>query len=114
MNPQEIYDTVKEHLLTQMEESMHPVHKYCMYRNPSGLKCAVGCLIPDELYDPRMDNGGVSGKGLSLLLQEFSLPEWMLKNSGLLHALQRVHDATEPDAWREGLQTVARTYGLET
>jgi len=27
----------------------------CLYRGPNGTKCAVGMFIPDELYDPRMD-----------------------------------------------------------
>lgn len=28
----------------------------CMYRTPEGGKCAVGCLIPDELYESRFDH----------------------------------------------------------
>ena len=33
--------------------------KGCCYRGPEGLKCAVGHLIPDSLYEPEMDaNGG--------------------------------------------------------
>lgn len=109
MNPQEIYDTVKKHLLTQMAKSVHPVEGYCMYRNPNGLKCAVGCLIPDELYDLEMDT---AGKGLSVILQNFSLPLWMRENIGLLLDLQRLHDGSEVRRWVNEVQTVAHTYGL--
>ncbi|HSW91517.1 MAG TPA: hypothetical protein VLG09_02635 [Candidatus Saccharimonadales bacterium] len=28
----------------------------CYYRGPDGSKCAIGCAIPDELYDPRMED----------------------------------------------------------
>lgn len=24
----------------------------CMYRSPDGMQCAIGCMIPDEMYDP--------------------------------------------------------------
>lgn len=29
----------------------------CRYRMEDGSKCAVGCLIPDELYDSSFDDG---------------------------------------------------------
>jgi hypothetical protein len=27
----------------------------CQYRDSTGKGCAIGCLIPDELYDPNME-----------------------------------------------------------
>lgn len=32
----------------------------CLYRNPEGLKCAVGQIIPDELYTHDMESMRVS------------------------------------------------------
>lgn len=38
----------------------------CMYRTPYGKSCAVGCLIPDDVYDPNIE-GTVMG---SLYVQD--------------------------------------------
>ena len=27
----------------------------CVYRGPNNKRCAIGCLIPDEIYDPVWD-----------------------------------------------------------
>lgn len=45
---QEVFNKVVRHLLTQKQKAR--VGTTCMYKTPEGLKCAVGCLIPDELY----------------------------------------------------------------
>lgn len=53
MNIQEIFDTVSVHLLTQNEKSQESsFYSSCLYRGPNGTKCAVGCLIKDEFYQP--------------------------------------------------------------
>jgi hypothetical protein len=31
----------------------------CLYRGDQGTKCAIGCLIPDDVYKPEMENLGV-------------------------------------------------------
>jgi hypothetical protein len=53
MTLQETFDKVCVHLLTQLQKSVFLDSNgsmACAYRGPNGLKCAVGCLIPDELY----------------------------------------------------------------
>jgi hypothetical protein len=58
MTAQEIFDKVINHLLQQGGPALNynydddPV---CRYRSNNGLKCAVGCLIPDDQYDPLME-----------------------------------------------------------
>ena len=53
MKRQDIFDTVVRHLRAQKQRALekHGMDM-CAYRAPDGLKCAIGCLIPDELYDP--------------------------------------------------------------
>lgn len=49
---QQIFTKVKAHLLQQGKQSMRqtkPV-QICAYRGDEGLKCAIGCLIPDNEY----------------------------------------------------------------
>lgn len=111
MNEQEIFDTVLDHLAKQKKRSVQG--SSCVYRSQTGLKCAVGCLIPDELYVPTMENETVG-----TLLAEFpALPEWMRKHRGLLTALQTTHDRHDswgsPEAMRAGLQEVAWRYNLD-
>ena len=50
---QSVYDKVCAHLAAQKTRSMNA--NGCAYRGALGRSCAVGCLIPDEIYDPDMD-----------------------------------------------------------
>lgn len=54
MTAQEIFDTVVRGLRAQGAQST--LGSACRYRDHKGRKCAVGQLIPDELYDLRMEN----------------------------------------------------------
>lgn len=52
--------TIATHLAKQRGQSHS--NGRCMYRNGSGRMCAVGCLIPDELYHPNLE-GSVGNFG---------------------------------------------------
>lgn len=66
----------------------------CLYRAEGGVACAVGLLIPDDQYDPRMD-ADASGNSLtldhSLEIIGFQIPEWT--NYEELQEAQRIHDS---------------------
>lgn len=104
MNKQEIFDTVAKHLFTQGERAVND-DGLCCYRVQLGdkvLKCAVGALIPDEMYREEMDGfGAAKGKVWSCNLDgivrratsgEFALPQYIIDNLELLTDLQQVHD----------------------
>ena len=116
MTPQETFNIVAKHLLTQMEQAKDR-SGCCSYRGENGLKCAVGCLIPDDKYDPYMEGQSpltttcMSGKkrepgsvGRLLLEQGHDL--------SLAEALQTIHDNYDPDEWRERLQELATRRNL--
>jgi hypothetical protein len=44
-----------DHLATQKARAWSEDNGTCGYRTETGLMCAVGCLIPDELYDPEIE-----------------------------------------------------------
>ena len=97
MTPQEIFDTVAKHLFAQgrratiRETDIYgEVSAACRYRAEDGTKCAVGALIPDEVYDPKMEGYDVD---CVLSSDPGYLPEWMHDNAELLRALQTAHDA---------------------
>lgn len=119
MKPQEIFDTVAKHLIQQgcratvSAGSRPDSDGLCQYRGPNGTKCAVGALIPDDVYDAKMEGDTVTG-----LLVSFGsvLPSWMGPNLGLLRDLQMVHDHPEtweePTTLRKELFKVSRDHGL--
>jgi hypothetical protein len=125
MTPQEILDTVARHLFAQGRPARDPVSGSCQYRTSDGLKCAVGALIPDEMYRPEMDTIWCSVA--SEIVDEFDLPSWMRENVSLLNDLQKVHDTvnilgsvTNRSPWnstsqmRDALRRVASSHGLST
>jgi len=109
MEAQEIFDKVATHLLKQGRRSTQPESgEMCAYRGADGTKCAVGVLIPDELYNDMMEGRTIVGL---LDSEQYNLPEWMSKNEGLLGSLQSVHD--RESRWKDSatmkraLRTVA-------
>lgn len=51
---EEVFEYIRNHLLTQNRISAD-IDGACVYKNEQGLKCAAGCLIPDEKYHPPQD-----------------------------------------------------------
>lgn len=128
MQPQEIFETVSKHLFNQGERAVKfdKEQKFytCMYRGKNGTKCAVGVLIPDSMYHPKME------RAIDNLIKdykrsqegyidiEWSIPPYFVNNYELLVTLQDiVHDDTEnwksSAAMRNILREVAKDYGLE-
>lgn len=105
---QEIFDRGLAHIRQQGEPSLRGASLECMYLNPQGLSCAVGCLIKPELlaklnFD-QPDNGSTSIS--RLLSQEDSGMENALLESGisvdedvvrLLAGMQQCHDSASSD-----------------
>jgi hypothetical protein len=112
MTPQEVFDSVATHLLTQNEQAratnMGPAGAACQYRTPYGLKCAFGCLIPDDMYSPQFEY-----KTIAYILDKTPyLDDLYRPHLSLLEKLQRVHDRSEPNKWKDHLATVAVSFGL--
>lgn len=59
MKLQETFDKILKHLRTQGHPCMikwtETAPATCVYRNDAGESCAVGCLIPDEMYKPELE-----------------------------------------------------------
>lgn len=110
MKRQAIYDTVRTHLLKQNEKAMQ---KGCVYLTPDGLKCAIGCLIPDGHPGQTM-RIGVEG----LMRAHPDLAElWEVDNQedrSLLARLQSIHDGTSTTEWKHHLDNLALSYDLVT
>jgi len=86
MTEQEVFDTVVVHLRSMKKQSLD-ANGACVYRSPSGAKCAIGSIIPDELYSPSME-----GRPVNNLYRDYPhLPH--SEHLDLLDRLQETHDA---------------------
>ena len=107
MTHQEIFTKVKNHLLTQNRRAMQRL--VCRYRTDEGLKCAIGCLIPDNLYTAKIEfitvnvlcAGGVEGFDY---LKQF--------DKYFLRRLQVIHDNVDVENWESELKAFARLENL--
>ena len=111
---QEIFNKVATHLFTQGKRSFDKKLKVCAYRNDEGLSCAIGCLIPDELYDPAFEGRRIWG----LMDENYEVKKYFSNVSlELLSKLQGVHDYK--DSWtssgtlRSFLHGVAKDFELD-
>lgn len=109
MDKQEIFDKVYRELLRQKVPSMH--NGRCLYRGPNGTKCAIGHLIPDELYDEIFNR-------MSLL----NLPQKVKNHIGIeedryfFGSLQTAHDiflCESLDCWHNQMKQIAKEYNLK-
>jgi len=104
LTKQEMFDKVAVHLLTQGKRSTQGTS--CAYRGDGGLKCAIGCLIPDERYSRDLEGEAAStwpvreAAGFDISLSEFAT------------ALQQMHDDCAPDEWLGQLAAEAEYYHL--
>lgn len=85
---QEIFDLVVEHLFTQGRPACQDDGR-CRYRMAGGLRCAIGALIPDELYKEEFE--GASAYRLVYKLFDLEIADWR-EHEELLAQLQNVHD----------------------
>lgn len=118
MNSQEIFDKIVSHLRAQGEKSVKrdiDGQFMCAYRGDDGRKCAIGALIPDLMYESRME-----GIDLDFLLIRFPKINLLFDNafdvnnpSSLLKFFQRIHDGDPVAAWEEEFQRLAEKYKLK-
>jgi len=118
---QEAFDTVAKHLFEQGRASKRGV--YCAYRGEGGTKCAVGVLIPDELYDEEMDNTAYSNPtGIFTVVRKFPELKRIFGRGKasiipMLGDLQYLHDSAEwgrtnTTSLRAALRRIAKDYRL--
>lgn len=122
MTNQEIFDKAVLHCLKQgkravMAQFRPDINEYistCCYR-AGDLKCAIGSLIPDDVYSPEMESTIIGD-----LLQNPKISELFASvDSDLLTDIQLMHDTIpEGSDFRKFLimkaTTVAKTYNLST
>lgn len=124
MNNQQVFDKVLDHLRKQEKAAYDDNRGACHYRlgtkDGTVLACAVGCLIPDNLYTDEMEGLGYVSfndkyqPDLAHALKQVGLvPE----QEEFLQDLQFAHDAILSqyglDSWEHKMKQIANEYKLE-
>ena len=121
---QEVFNTVGVHLLLAQNAKSLDEFGSCKYRF-GRLRCALGCLIPDERYVPEMEGGVVSegyDGGSSIITRRLFVEILGFEDgeemddtgmTGALNWLQKIHDRTKVEEWRGELLKFADHYKLE-
>lgn len=113
MTNQEVFDIIVKGLRKQGKPSLSETEGMCLYRGPSNSKCAVGLLIKDSEYTPKME-----GKSLYSIMNSYSSLDRFRPNESLLEAMQKLHDtsAINNSLWLEhmeaGYNWVAERFNL--
>lgn len=129
---QNLFDKVALHLITQNKQSKRTGDATCRYRGANGTSCAVGCLIPDELYDKKIEfeswysfipEGRYNGYGYptssddkDMLLKgiyDHINPQGDSNTDSMIEELQQVHDNSSVEDWPTRLRDVARQFNLK-
>ena len=108
MTVRDVFDAVKKHLLTQNRRAsfFSDNIERCRYRVETEegevLKCAIGCLIPDDLYDKDFETNSIYD-----LRNEGIIPQHLIR---ILAELQIIHDVRSPADWRKSLTELSQNY----
>lgn len=109
LTKQDIFNIAANGLLKQGKKSVDGLS--CLYRGPNGLKCAVGMLIPDNLYQDRFEGSSAGESGVINALIKVGVPN-TIEYANFLEHLQAVHDYPDTDDWDYELVNFAHYYGL--
>lgn len=122
----ELFERVRSHLLRQGRRARPATGGGCQYRVELAaeggrvLRCAVGCLIPEDAYDPAIEGtslffvsltdgrwtGSTDGSArLAAVLEAAGVPTFPGADR-LISRLQDVHDRIPPQHWASELEAV--------
>lgn len=110
MNRQHAFNTAYHGLAAQGFErsghlNMERNDYVCLYRGPDNKRCALGYLIPDEVYNPSFEGQSVTAIGQGL--------GYSGSDIHFLNKLQIAHDMGEtPEQMKNFLHTFAQAHAL--
>lgn len=126
MEIKELFEKVKTHLLTQNSRSLNdPEFSGCAYRGAEGKSCAVGCLIPDDLYDVKIEGISASDERIIRILHKVGIldePKYKVtdffgsdsQKITMLRQLQLMHDSLPIELWPKRLDEIEGYYITKT
>ena len=112
MSVREIFNKVEKHLLKQNKQSVRVGS--CKYRTDSGLSCAVGCLMTDDMYDSSLEGESVKATEVVEALTPIIgvSPRHQAEKIDLLNRLQCIHDGNQVDTWADKLTALKLAFNI--
>lgn len=110
-NTQEAYERIRTYFSRPGAELAYSDEGECCYRTPDGNACALGCLLPDELYTAHME-----GKNALIIIGRNPAVRTFLANVDprFLDKAQKHHDnAYDTADFISTLDLTAEQYGLK-
>ena len=109
----DLIDIVETKLLKQGTKSIRGTENIyigsCALRGTDGMKCAIGWLVPDDVYTPDLD--AVEDPVLELIATgnyEKCFGEQFYEKTEILQELQYVHDHIDPPQWAKEFKRIRR------
>jgi hypothetical protein len=102
---QKTFNKVARHLLKQKKKAVSCFND-CLYRTDTGLRCGIGALIPNRLYNKNMESTNPIGPTLKPILKSLGHDPQFCQD------LQFIHDGYEPKVWRSELKRFAKDHKL--
>ena len=118
MTNQQLFTRVSRHLLRQKQRALLAPDS-CAYRTPTGLRCAIGCLIPKSRYRSEFEGFRVVSPSDSEVSTQaaraIQRAAGLQGDSQLCLAaeLQDLHDEEEPAMWAKGLELIRSSWDLK-
>lgn len=113
---QRVFNVTVPHLMAQGVRSIRDDEGFpvCQYRGPNHTMCAIGVLIPDVKYQPRLESLSVNASEVLDSLGEQYSPEIFRQTypNSVLRRLQTIHDDNPPVRWEYLLREYALEHGL--
>jgi hypothetical protein len=106
MTKHELFIKVKNHLLTQNKKAYVDldINGSCALRGMDNTKCAVGCLIPDELYNPDMEHQMWTDPFDDLICNYYGLNK--KEYYDVMGPMRTIHDYRKVEYWKEEIDNL--------
>ena len=113
MSVNKIFYKVQKHLLKQNEKSESGIDG-CKYRSDTGLSCAVGCLMTDDIYDSSLEGNNLKDIRVRQALTPIVGVDYELRllKLDLLQRLQEVHDHEPVEHWERDLAKIKHEFDI--
>lgn len=116
-----VFEHVATHLLTQnakaqvkgkatkyYEDNEEEANMTCAYRSPDGLRCAIGSIILDSVYDPILEGKTIVSMEVQEAVEKSVRFELDADDIQLLDRLQHIHDITGVETWPTRLDEIRK------
>lgn len=114
LDRQDVFDVIAWRLLFQNARARAADGIKNLYRSPDGKRCAIGWIMPDDVYAPEFESKGI--REIAAYLAETDegkeFAAFVAAHVSMLCDLQGLHDAYRPDEWPNRLHLIAQKYDL--